>query len=48
MKETKARTAIAAVQSEARRGGALAALDYILLFATVISAVLATHSLPAP
>jgi hypothetical protein len=47
MKETKARTAIAAVQSEARRS-ALAALRYILLFATVISAVLATHSLPVP
>jgi hypothetical protein len=48
MKETKARTAMAAVQSEARRRGALAALGYILLFAAVIAAILATHSLPAP
>jgi hypothetical protein len=37
-----------AVQSEARRGGALAALGYILVFAAVISAALAIHSLPAP
>jgi hypothetical protein len=44
MKETKARTAMAAVQSEARRGGALTALGYILLFAAVISALLATHN----
>jgi hypothetical protein len=39
---------MAAVRSEARRGGAVTALGYILLFAAVIAAILATHSLPAP
>jgi len=44
MHETRARTAMAVVQSEARGRGALTALGYILLFAAVIAAVLATHN----